>query len=99
MNSGDLTELARRAQAGDRQACDALFEQLLDSVRRHIYFILGSNAIADEAIGETMKELYRALPGYRSEAANPRTWALAIATRTAHRVRAKEWRYELVEDG
>ena len=46
-----------------------------------------------------MIALHRGLAGYRGDGASPRTWALAIATRIAHRLRRREARYQLVDDG
>jgi RNA polymerase sigma-70 factor, ECF subfamily len=99
MKGGELSTLARQAQAGDLVARHELLVELYRSVRRHIFLMLGSGPIADDAVQETMIALYRGLASFRGDTANPRTWALTIATRTAYRLRAKEARYELVEDG
>jgi RNA polymerase sigma-70 factor (ECF subfamily) len=98
MMVGELTALVRRAQSGDAGARDELLVELYCSVRKHIYLVLGSRALVEDAVQETMFALYRGLPGFRGEA-SPHTWALTVATRVAHRLRAREARYDLAEDG
>jgi RNA polymerase sigma-70 factor (ECF subfamily) len=61
--------------------------------------VLGGGALADDAVQDTMIALHRGLAGFRGDTASPRTWALSIATRIAYRLRRKETRYQLVEDG
>ena len=97
MTAEQLLALARRAQAGDELAVHALLAQLYGAVRKHVYLSIGRGALADDAVQETMIALHRGLSGFRGEA-NPRTWALSIATRTARRLRRKEARYVPVED-
>jgi RNA polymerase sigma-70 factor (ECF subfamily) len=92
-----LVELARRAQAGDRGARDELLRVLYEVVRKHLFYVLGGGALAEDAVQETMIALDRALERFRGDA-NPRTWALTIATRTAMRVRRKEARYVATEE-
>jgi RNA polymerase sigma factor (sigma-70 family) len=99
MTAGELAALARQAQSGDAIARHELLVELYCYVRRHIYFVLGSGALADDAVQDTMIALHRGLAGFRGDTASPRTWALAIATRVAYRLRAREARYALVEDG
>jgi RNA polymerase sigma-70 factor (ECF subfamily) len=99
MTPGELTALARRAQAGDAAARHDLLVELYGAVRKHVYLIIGSGALADDAVQETMFALHRGLASFRGDTASPRTWALAIATRIAHRLRRKEIRYQLAPDG
>lgn len=99
MTGEELVALARRAQAGDSVARHALLVELYAAVRKHTYLILGAGPIADDAVQETMIALHRGLARFRGDTASPRTWALAIATRTAHRLRRKEHRYQLVDEG
>jgi RNA polymerase sigma-70 factor (ECF subfamily) len=94
----ELAALAQRARMGDPAARQALLVELYGAVRKHVYLCVGSGALADDAVQETMIALHRGLAGFRGEA-SPKTWALAIATRTAHRLRRKESRYVPVEDG
>jgi RNA polymerase sigma-70 factor (ECF subfamily) len=95
---GELTRLAQRAQSGDAAARHELLVELYRAVRRHVYLVIGSGPIADDAVQETMIALDRGLAAFRGDA-SPRTWALSIATRTARRLRRKESRYQLVEAG
>jgi RNA polymerase sigma-70 factor (ECF subfamily) len=97
MTAIDLVQLARQAQSGDAAARDELLSQLYAVVRRHIYFSIGSGPLAEDAVQETMVALYRGLPAFRGEA-NPRTWALTIATRTAYKLRRREARHVVVDD-
>jgi RNA polymerase sigma-70 factor (ECF subfamily) len=99
MMRAELGALARRAQAGDTAARHELLVELYGAVRKHIYLIIGSGAIADDAVQETMIALHRGLAQFRGDRASPKTWALAIATRTAYRLRRREARYQLVEEG
>jgi RNA polymerase sigma-70 factor (ECF subfamily) len=99
MTGAELAALARQAQTGDAVAREQLLVELYEPVRKHIYLMLGSAALVEDAVQDTMTALYRGLARFRGDTASPRTWALAIATRVAHRLRAREARYELVEDG
>ena len=92
----DLASLANLAKAGDVTARGALFAELYRSVRKHVHLIVGT-ALADDIVQEVMIALHRGLGRFRGDA-NPRTWALAIATRIAHRMRRKESRYIPIED-
>ena len=99
MTGEDLAALARRAQAGDPAARHELLVELYGAVRKHIYLVIGAGPVADDAVQETMIALHRGLERFRGDTASPRTWALAIATRIAYKLRRKEVRYQLVEDG
>jgi RNA polymerase sigma-70 factor (ECF subfamily) len=99
MTGEDLAALARRAQAGDAAARHELLVELYGAVRKHIYLVIGAGPVADDAVQETMIALHRGLERFRGDTASPRTWALAIATRIAYKLRRKEVRYQLVEDG
>jgi RNA polymerase sigma-70 factor (ECF subfamily) len=96
--SSELAALAQRAQSGDAAARHELLVELYRSVRKHVYLVIGAGPIAEDAVQETMIALDRGLAAFRGDA-SPRTWALAIATRTARRLRRRESRYQLVEDG
>lgn len=95
----ELAALAQRAQAGDRDARHALLVDLYGAVRKHLYLVLGTGPLADDAVQETMLALHQGLARFRGDTASPRTWALAIATRIAYRLRRRESRYQLVDDG
>jgi RNA polymerase sigma-70 factor (ECF subfamily) len=93
MTGDELTALARRAQTGDAEARDELLVALYRDVRKHVYFTVGPEAMADEVVQETMIAVDRGLGKFRGDIASPRTWALRIATRTAWRMRSEEDRY------
>ncbi|MEZ4363027.1 MAG: sigma-70 family RNA polymerase sigma factor [Kofleriaceae bacterium] len=98
--SKDMRELARRAQRGEADARAELLGALYDVVRKHIHFVVGPSAIADDAVQETRIALHRGLRSFRGDA-SPRTWAVAIASRIARKVRRKERRHaasDLAED-
>ena len=99
MTAAELLALTRRAQTGDAVARHELLVELYRVVRKHLYLALGSGAVADDAAQETMLAVHRGLARFRGDIASPRTWALRIATRIAGRLRRKEARYQLVEDG
>lgn len=99
MTAAELGELARRAQAGDGRARHELLVELYGAVRKHVYLVIGAGAIGDDAVQETMIALHRGLAGFRGDKASPRTWALAIATRIARKLRRREARYQLVDEG
>lgn len=89
----DLAQLAAAARDGDPAARRELLAALYVVVRKHVYFVLrGAQALADDAVQETMIAIHRGLADFRGDA-NPRSWALTIATRTAYRLRRKEARY------
>lgn len=79
----------RRAQAGDPVALGELLRCLYGYVRKHVAFVIGAGPLADDAVQEAMIAIHKGLAGFRGDA-NPRTWALTIAARTAYRVRRRE---------
>jgi RNA polymerase sigma-70 factor (ECF subfamily) len=91
-----LEGLVVRARAGEAAARDQLLATLYADVRKHVFFVLHDAALADDAVQETMIAVHRGLDGFRGDA-SPRTWALAIATRVAHRLRRRETRYVATE--
>jgi RNA polymerase sigma-70 factor (ECF subfamily) len=97
MTAIDLAALARQAQSGDTASRDLLLRELYGVVRRHIYFMIGGGPLAEDAVQETMVAMYRGLAACRGEA-NPRTWAITIATRTAQKLRRREARHVVVDD-
>jgi RNA polymerase sigma-70 factor (ECF subfamily) len=93
----DLGDLASRAQAGDARAREELLAELYRSVRKHVHLVVGAGAISDDIVQEVMIALHRGLARFRGDA-NPRTWALAIATRIALKMRRNEARYLPIDD-
>ena len=75
-SAGDL--LIARAQAGDRSAQAALFEQLQDVWFRFCVSILGDADSASEAVQETALRFLQRLAGFRGDS-ELKTWALGIA--------------------
>jgi RNA polymerase sigma-70 factor (ECF subfamily) len=96
-SAADLGELASRANAGDLTARRELLVELYRAVRKHVHLVAGGGSIGEDIVQETMIAVHRGLAGFRGDA-SPRTWALAIATRTAYRLRRKEARYVLLDD-
>ena len=88
--------MVAKARAGNARARHDLLAELYRFVRKHVYLLIGTGALADDAVQETMIALHRGLDGFRGDA-SARTWALSIATRTAIRMRKKEHRYVPVE--
>ena len=75
-SAGDL--LIARAQAGDRSAQAALFEQLQDVWFRFCVSILGDSEAAREAVQETAFRFLQRLGSFRGDS-QLKTWALGIA--------------------
>lgn len=76
-----LTALARRAQAGDRDAATQLVRQTYPLVLRTL-MALSSRSEAEDLTQETFARAFRSLPGFRAES-SVRTWLLSIARRVA----------------
>ncbi len=98
MGGEDLSALARRAQAGEARARHELLVELYGVVRRFVALLARSATFADDAVQETMIAVHRGLDRFRGDA-SPRTWALTIAARTVRRMRRREARYALSDDG
>ena len=79
MTVGDLAALARRAQSGDAEALRELLVELYYSVRKHVFLVLGSRTLVEDAVQETMLALYDGLSRFRGDA-SPRTWALTLTS-------------------
>jgi len=74
------------------KAHEELLRELYGVVRKQIHFQIADAALAEDAVQETMIALHRGLPKFRGDA-SPKTWAIAIAVRTARRLRRKAARY------
>jgi RNA polymerase sigma-70 factor, ECF subfamily len=71
----DMTlQIILRAQAGDRQAFAALFEQYKNLVYRNAYLILGNTHDAEDALQEVFVLVYKALPGFDPRKGALTTW-------------------------
>jgi RNA polymerase sigma-70 factor, ECF subfamily len=82
-------ELIERAQRGDVRARDDLLRELYPIVAKHLSFLFGSRHVREEAIQESMIEIFRSLPKFKTRI-SVRGWALCIASRTSHRYLKKE---------
>ena len=90
-------ELARRARDGDASAAGELLRLLYVVVRKQIHFQIADAALAEDAVQDTMIAIHRGLAKFRGDA-SPRTWAIAIAVRTARKVRKRSARYVTAGD-
>jgi RNA polymerase sigma-70 factor, ECF subfamily len=97
MDPADLGELIRRANAGDAGSRTEVLRQLYAVVRKQIFFLVPRRAVAEDAVQEAMIAIHRALASFRGEA-NPRTWAITIAIRSAHRQLRKERRHQASDE-
>jgi len=67
-------QIIRRAQAGDRQAFAALFEQYKNLVYRSAYLILGDTHDAEDALQEVFVIVYKSLAGFDPRKGAFTTW-------------------------
>jgi RNA polymerase sigma-70 factor (ECF subfamily) len=79
---GDDRQLVAAAQAGDRQALDALLRRHYDRVHAVCRRIAGSSRDADDAAQEAMISIVRGLPRFDGRAQFS-TWVYRIATNAA----------------
>ncbi len=75
----ELTDAARRAGRGDRQALEQLASASYQDVRR-LCATLVSADVADDLAQETLVRIVRAVGSFRGES-SARTWVLAICRR------------------
>lgn len=73
-----LTSLVKRAQAGDKKAFDALFEQHRFSIYNHIQRRVQNYDLVQDLTQDTSKNAWRAVFQYRGDASF-RTWLMKIA--------------------
>lgn len=86
-----LLDLAERARTGDGDAAEQLIAALYPVVRKHLLFTLGRSSWAEEALQESMLEIFRSLHSFRYRV-SVRAWALRIASRTARSLLRKQHR-------
>lgn len=103
VGASDDDELVRRAAIGDVGAFDALIATRLDRCYRLSYSILGNEADAADATQEAIVSAWRQLPRLRDQHSFD-SWLNRIVANAArmsrrHRVRLREIRVEVVEDG
>jgi RNA polymerase sigma-70 factor (ECF subfamily) len=75
-------ELVRRCVDGDRRAFDELYRRHVDAVHRRLARLLGRSDEVDDLVQQVFLEAFRALPGFRGEAALA-TWLHRIAINLA----------------
>lgn len=74
--------LVLKAQAGDREALDALLERMQGPLYRYLRAVTGDAALAEDLLQETLFTIYRKLEWLR-EPALFEAWAFRIASRAA----------------
>ena len=88
-----------RAQAGDREALEALLKRLQEPLGRYLLRLLGNSVQAEDALQETLVRIWRKLYWLRDPALL-RPWAYRIASREAFTQlkRERRWREQLRDD-
>ena len=90
--------LVLRAQAGDREALDALLASVQEPLYRYALSLVGERQAAEDVLQETFIRVYRKL-GWLREPALLRPWAYRVTTREAFRHLKRERRWaEQVRD-
>lgn len=80
--------LVLRAQSGDREAFDALLEELAPALLRYVTRVTGDPALAQDVVQETLIAVVRKLT-WLQDPSLFRPWAYRIASREAFRVLRK----------
>lgn len=80
--------LVLKAQAGDREALDALLTRVQGPLYRYLRAVIGDGALAEDVLQEVLFRIYRKLDWLR-EPALFEAWAFRIASRAAFRKLAK----------
>ena len=70
----ETLQIIRRAQAGDRQAFAALFEQYKNLVYRSAYLVLGDTHDAEDALQEVFVIVYKSLSSFDPRRGALTTW-------------------------
>jgi RNA polymerase sigma-70 factor (ECF subfamily) len=93
------TFLVLRAQAGDREALDELFQLVQEPLYRYIVSLVGTRALAEDILQEVFILIYRKLRWLR-EPEVFRPWAYRIATREAfkHLKHERRWSDSSVDE-
>jgi RNA polymerase sigma-70 factor, ECF subfamily len=76
------TELVRRAQAGEESAVRTLYQRYAPRVYAVVRRVAGDDAAADDWAQEAWIRVFRALPGFRGDAAFS-TWLHRVAVNSA----------------
>jgi RNA polymerase sigma-70 factor, ECF subfamily len=80
--------LVLRAQSGDREAFDALLEELAPALLRYVGRVTGDAALAQDVVQETLIAVVRKL-SWLQDPSLFRPWAYRIASREAFRALRK----------
>jgi RNA polymerase sigma-70 factor (ECF subfamily) len=80
--------LVLRAQSGDREAFDALLEELAPALLRYVTRVTGDPALAQDVVQETLIAVVRKIR-WLQDASLFRPWAYRIASREAFRALRK----------
>ncbi|HEV3485910.1 MAG TPA: RNA polymerase sigma factor [Vicinamibacterales bacterium] len=84
MHETDTKWLVLRAQAGDREALEALLERAQQPLYRYLAHVLADAALAEDVLQDVLFRIYRKLIWLREPALFP-AWAFRIASRAAFR--------------
>jgi len=84
-------ELVRRAQEGDELALEVLVERHQDAAFRVALSLVGDTDLAQDVVQDAFLKAFRALGGFRGEAAF-RTWLLTITANAARGALRKQGR-------
>lgn len=89
LSDADLTDLARRAAAGDRRAAHALLLDVGPSMLRAVRRVLARRTEeVEDVVQEAMQALIDALPGFRGQCTVLHfAWRVAVLTALANRRR------------
>lgn len=98
MSDARETRLVLRAQMGDRDALDELFQLMQSPLYHYIKGLVGEDHLAEDVLQEVFLRIYRKL-GWLREAKLFRPWCYRITTRETFRrlKRERSWR-ELVRE-
>ncbi|MGD8399076.1 MAG: RNA polymerase sigma factor [Anaerolineae bacterium] len=77
--SQDETELIRRAQRGDAEACAMLYDRHYDAVYRYCFFRVGEVEVAQDVAGEVFLRMVEKLHTYKVRGRPLLAWLYTIA--------------------
>jgi len=78
MTDSDL-KLARRAQKGDRQALEALYERYKERLLGYLHKMLGDRPAAEDVFHDVWIKVMNSLPNYRPTQGSFRPWLFRVA--------------------
>lgn len=76
--------MADRVSPDQRAEFDELFRAHARSVRRHLVFLTGDRALAEDLAQETFGRLYERVQADGDELRDPRAWLLTVASNLAY---------------